>query len=93
MGCCIAAALIASQGLTLSSRVRDFLGNRLGFAHFCLSYGVVAIIATAEILMLGALAYAEFGFGSDHARHLFSIVNAANIFNAPAADFAICRGR
>lgn len=93
MGCCIAAALIASQGLTLSSRVRNFLGNRLGLAHFRLSYGVIAVIAAAEFLVIGGLAYSEFGFGSVHAKHLLSIANAASIFDTSAADFPICRGR
>jgi hypothetical protein len=92
MGCCIAAALIASQGLTLSSRVREFLRTHFGFAHFRLSYSFIALIAAAELLLLGALVQFEFDVGKVHAEHLLSLAKAANIFDS-AADFPICRGR
>lgn len=92
MGCCIAAALIAGQGLTLSSRVQNFLQVRFGFARFRLSYGLIAAVAATELLLLGALAQFEFGLGSAHAEHLLSLAKAADIFNASSADFSICRG-
>lgn len=92
MGCCIAAALIASQGLTLSERVRKFLRHRIGLGYFRLPWTTVALVIGAEFVLLAALFQFEFGSAQVHAAHLFSLVKSLNFLGGSSAEFAICRG-
>ena len=93
MGCCIAGLLIASQGLTLSARIRDFLRLRLGIAPVHFSRGVIAAAIGAELIILAALFQLEFGFAQQHAEHFATIARSANLLGkAVASEFPICSG-
>lgn len=92
MGCCIAAALIASQGLTLSERVRKFFLQRLALEYFRLSPALVIIVFGAELLSLAALFQFEFGFARLHVDHFLAFVKTLGFPGDASTEFAMCKG-